>query len=139
MEREFIMVKPGALARGLLGEIISRIEAKGIRIIGMKMIDVPREKAEKQYAVHEGQPYHKRLIEYMTSGPVVAMVVEAEHAVKVIRKLVGKTDPTEAAPGTIRGDYAMISLHNCIHASDSPENAQMEYTIYFDEEEFVRY
>lgn len=139
MEREFIMIKPNAITRGLLGEIISRIEGKGLKIIGMKLLQVSREQAEVQYGVHKGKPFYNGLIEYTTSGPVAAMVVEAEHAVKVTRRLIGPTDPEEAPPGTIRGDYALEVLRNVIHAGDSPENARCEYQIYFSEEDFIHY
>jgi nucleoside-diphosphate kinase len=110
-----------------------------LKIIGMKMMRVTREKAERQYAVHKDKPFYRGLIDYTTSGPVAAMVVEAEHAVKVTRRLIGPTDPEEAPPGTIRGDYALEVLRNVIHASDSPENAEMEYKIYFSEEDFINY
>ncbi len=139
MEREFIMIKPNAIKRGLLGEIISRIEGKGLKIITLKMLKVKREQAERQYSVHKGKHFYNGLIEYTTSGPVAAMVVEAEHAVKVTRRLIGPTDPEEAPPGTIRGDYALEILRNVIHASDSPENARNEYQIYFTEEDFIKY
>lgn len=139
MEREFVMIKPNAIKRGLLGEIISRIEGKGLKIIGMKMMRVRKEQAERQYSVHEGKIFYEGLIQYTTSGPVAAMVVEAEHAVKVTRRLIGPTDPEEAPPGTIRGDYALEVLRNVIHASDSPENARVEYAIYFNEEDFIKY
>lgn len=139
MEREFIMVKPNAISRGLLGEIISRIEEKGLKIIGMKLLRISREEAERQYADHRRKPFFKPLIDYTTSGPVVAMVVEAEHAVKVTRRLIGATDPEEALPGTIRGDFALEVLKNVIHSSDSAENALREYRIYFTEEEFIHY
>jgi nucleoside-diphosphate kinase len=139
MEKEFIMIKPNAITRGLLGEIISRIEGKGLKIIGLKMMQVSRENAEAQYAVHKRKHFYNGLIKYTTSGPVAALVVEAEHAVKITRKLIGPTDPEEAPPGTIRGDFALELLHNVIHASDSPENAILEYSIYFREEDFIRY
>ena len=139
MEREFIMIKPNAIKRGLLGEIISRIEGKGLKIITLKMLRVKREQAERQYSVHKGKHFYNGLIAYTTSGPVAAMVVEAEHAVKVTRRLIGPTDPEEAPPGTIRGDYALEILRNVIHASDSPENARNEYQIYFTEEDFIKY
>jgi nucleoside-diphosphate kinase len=139
MEREFIMIKPNAIKRGLLGEIISRIEGKGLKIITLKMLRVKREQAERQYSIHKGKHFYNGLIEYTTSGPVAAMVVEAEHAVKVTRRLIGPTDPEEAPPGTIRGDYALEILRNVIHASDSPENARNEYQIYFTEEDFIKY
>ena len=139
MEREFIMVKPNAIKRRLFGEIVSRIEGKGLKIIGLKMMRIRREQAEREYAIHKGKPFYDGLIEYTTSGPVAAMVVEADSAVTVTRKLIGATDPAEALPGTIRGDFALEVLRNVIHASDSPENARTEYEIYFTEKDFIKY
>ncbi|MHA1483011.1 MAG: nucleoside-diphosphate kinase [Candidatus Heimdallarchaeaceae archaeon] len=139
MEREFIMVKPDGVQRGLIGEVITRIEKVGLKIIAMKMFKVSREQAEKHYAIHKEKPFYKGLLEYITCNPVVAMVVEGKDAVKIIRKLVGATNPAEAEPGSIRGDYALEIGRNIIHAGDSPENAITEYMIYFTEEEMSSY
>ncbi|MHA2357580.1 MAG: nucleoside-diphosphate kinase [Candidatus Heimdallarchaeaceae archaeon] len=139
MEREFIMIKPDGVQRGLIGEVIQRIERVGFKIIGMKMIQVSMEQAKEHYAIHEGKPFYEGLLEYITSGPVVAMVVEGKEAVKITRKIVGATDPVNAEPGSIRGDYALEIGRNIIHAADSPENAIAEYKIYFKEEEFLNY
>ena len=139
MEREFIMVKPDGVQRGLIGEVISRIEKVGLKIIAMKMIKVTMEQAEKHYAIHVGKPFYNGLLEYITCGPVIAMVVEGKDAVKITRKLVGATNPAEAEPGSIRGDYALEIGRNIIHAGDSPENAITEYSIYFTEEEMTTY
>ena len=139
MEREFIMIKPDGMQRGLAGEVISRIEKVGFKIIGMKLIQVSMKQAEEHYAIHKGKPFYEGLLQYITSGPVIAMVVEGKDAVKVTRKIVGATNPVDAEPGSIRGDYALEIGRNIIHAGDSPENAIVEYKIYFDEEELLDY
>ena len=139
MEREFIMIKPDGMQRGLAGEVISRIEKVGFKIIAMKLIKVSMEQAEEQYAIHKGKPFYEGLLQYITSEPVIAMVVEGKDAVQVTRKIVGATNPVDAEPGSIRGDYALEIGRNIIHAGDSPENAIIEYKIYFDEEEFLNY
>lgn len=139
MEREFIMIKPDGVHRGLIGETISRIERSGLKIIGIKMLQISQEMAKKHYEIHEGKAFYEGLIEFITSGPVVAMVVEGDDAVRHTRKLVGATDPADASPGSIRGDYALDISRNVIHAGDSDENALMEYSIYFDESELVNY
>ncbi len=139
MEREFIMIKPDGMQRGLAGEVISRIEKVGFKIIGMKLIQVSMKQAEEHYAIHKGKPFYDGLLQYITSGPVIAMVVEGKDAVKVTRKIVGATNPVDAEPGSIRGDYALEIGRNIIHAGDTPENAITEYKIYFDEEEFLNY
>jgi nucleoside-diphosphate kinase len=139
LEREFIVVKPDGVQRAHIGDIITRIERAGLKIIAMKILQVTREQAEKHYAVHEGKPFYEGLIRYMTSGPSVAMVVEGWDAVKHARRLVGPTDPHDAAPGSIRGDYGLDIRRNIVHAADSVENAKIEYSIYFDEEELILY
>ncbi|MHA1222032.1 MAG: nucleoside-diphosphate kinase [Candidatus Heimdallarchaeaceae archaeon] len=139
MEREFIMIKPDGLQRGLVGEVISRIERVGFKIVALKLIHVTMEQAEKHYAIHEGKPFYDGLLEYITSGPVVAMIIEGKDAVKITRKLVGATNPSEAEPGSIRGDFALEIGRNIIHAADSPENAITEYSIYFEEKEILTY
>ncbi len=139
MEREFIMIKPDGVQRGLIGEVISRIEKVGLKIVGMKMLHVTKEMAEKHYAIHKGKSFYDGLIKYITSSPVVAMVVEGKNAVELTRKLVGKTNPLEAAPGSIRGDLAIEIGRNIIHAGDSVDNAKTEYSIYFTEDELVSY
>ncbi len=139
MEREFIMIKPDGVQRGLIGEVIQRIERVGFKIIAMKMIQVSMEQAEEHYAIHKGKPFYEGLLEYITSEPVVAMVIEGKDAVKITRKIVGATDPVLADPGSIRGDFALDIGRNIIHAADSPENAIVEYKIYFDEEELLSY
>jgi nucleoside-diphosphate kinase len=139
LEREFIVVKPDGVQRAHIGDIITRIERAGLKIIAMKILQITREQAEKHYAVHEGKPFYEGLMRYMTSGPSVAMVVEGWDAVKHARRLVGPTDPQNAAPGSIRGDYGLDIRRNIVHAADSVENAKTEYSIYFDEEELILY
>ncbi|UCH58159.1 MAG: nucleoside-diphosphate kinase [Candidatus Bathyarchaeota archaeon] len=139
MEREFIMIKPDGVQRQLVGEVISRIERMGLKIVALKILQVTREQVERHYAIHQGKEFYEGLIKYITSGPVVVMVVEGWKAVKLSRKLVGATNPVEAAPGSIRGDFALDIQRNIIHAADSAENAEMEYSIYFEEEELVSY
>ncbi len=139
MEREFIMVKPDGVQRAHIGDIITRIERAGLKIVAMKTLQVTREQAEKQYAVHKGKPFYAGLIKYITSGPSVAMVVEGRDAVKHTRRLVGATDPHDALPGSIRGDYGLNIERNIVHAADSVENAKTEYSIYFDEKELIVY
>ena len=139
MERTFVMVKPDGVKRGLIGEVIKRIERKGLKIVAMKMIEISRDLAERHYAEHREKPFFNNLIDYITSGPVVAMVVEGKEAVKVVRNLVGATNPVEASPGTIRGDFAMDIGRNVVHASDSLESAEREISLFFKEEEIVSY
>jgi len=139
VERTFVMIKPDAVQRGLVGEIISRLEKKGLKIVAMKMINVSRELAERHYAEHREKPFFESLVSYITSAPVVAMVVEGKNAVKVVRTLVGATNPQEALPGTIRGDFGMDIGRNVIHASDSLESAEREISLFFKPEEIVEY
>ena len=139
MEKEFVMVKPDGVQRGLVGETISRLEKIGLKIVALKMINVSLKQAERHYEVHRGKPFYKGLIQYITSGPVIVMIVEGEQSVRLTRKLIGATNPLEAEPGTIRGDYAIAIGRNIIHAGDSPENAKKEYMIYFNENEITPY
>jgi len=138
-ERTLVFLKPGAVIRGLMGEIITRIERKGLKITAMKLLRLNKEKAEELYEMHRGKTFFQELVAHVTSGPVLAMVVEGPNAVTVMRTLIGKTNPLEAGPGTIRGDYALNVTKNVIHASDSPENAEREIRIFFKEEEIVDY
>lgn len=133
------MVKPDGVQRAHIGDIITRIERVGLKIVAMKILQVTREQAEKHYAVHRDKPFYEGLIKYITSGPSVAMVVEGWDAVKHTRRLVGATDPHNAIPGSIRGDYGLDIQRNIVHAADSVENAKTEYSIYFDEEELILY
>ncbi len=139
MERTFVMLKPDAVQRAIIGEIISRLERKGLKIVAMKMLRVDRELAERHYAEHRGKPFFEGLVSYITSSPVVAMVVEGKDAVKVVRTLVGATNPVEAQPGTIRGDYGLDVGRNVIHASDSKESAEREISLFFKPEEIFEY
>ncbi len=138
-ERTLVFLKPGAVIRGLMGEIITRIERKGLKITAMKLLRLNKEKAEELYEMHRGKTFFQELVAHVTSGPVLAMVVEGPNAITVMRNLIGKTNPLEAGPGTIRGDYALNVTKNVIHASDSPENAEREIRIFFKEEEIVDY
>lgn len=131
------MVKPDGVRRGLVGEVIRRIEAKGLRLKGMKMMRVAPELAAQHYAEHRDKPFYPELIAFITSGPVVAMVVEGRDAVSVVRNLMGATDPVKAAPGTIRGDFGLELTENVVHGSDSPESAAREIGLYFTTEELV--
>lgn len=139
MEKTFVMLKPSAVTRGIVGNILTRIENKGLKIVALKMVSVTREKAEKLYAIHKGKSFYESLIEYVTSAPVVAMVVEGDEAVATVRKFIGNTNPKESQSGTIRGDMAMTTTKNLIHASDSVENAKNEMSIFFAPEEIVTY
>jgi nucleoside-diphosphate kinase len=132
------MIKPDGVKRRLVGEIISRFEKRGLNIIGLKMVQMDRSIAEKLYEEHKGKSFFEELINYVTSGPVVCMVVEGDEAVSVVRKMIGNTDPKEAPPGTIRGDYALSKAENVIHASDSEEKAKREMSIFFSEDELVK-
>lgn len=138
-ELEFVMIKPDGVARGLIGEVISRIEKKGLKIVALKMIHMSKEQAEELYAVHKGKKFYEGLIKYVTSGPVVLMVVKGPNAVKVVRNLIGATNPLEASFGTIRGDYAMDISRNIVHASDSPENSLKERSIFFNDNDYLEY
>lgn len=131
MERTFVMVKPDGVQRGLVGEIIRRLEQRGLRLVGLKMVQVTREFAEQHYAVHRERPFFPGLVQYITSAPVVAMVVEGTNAIQAVRQTVGATRPHEAAPGTIRADFALEIGRNLVHASDGPETAQTEIALWF--------
>ncbi len=131
MERTFVMVKPDGVQRGLIGEIIGRFERRGLKIVGLKMVQVSEALARQHYAVHEGRPFFAGLITYITSAPVVAMVVEGTNAVVAVRQTVGATKPFEAAPGTIRADFALEIGRNLVHASDGQETAATEIALWF--------
>lgn len=139
MEHTFVMLKPGSIQRGLIGNIISRFENRGLKIIAMKMMTVSKELAEKHYAEHKAKPFYEDLVNYITSGPVVAMVLEGPHAISVVRNMMGKTDPLESAPGTIRGDYGLFTGKNIVHGSDSAPSAKREIDLFFAQEEFLSY
>jgi len=130
-QRTLVLVKPDGVKKGLIGEIISRLEKKGLKIVAMRMLQMDKPLARKHYAVHDGKPFFAGLVDFITSGPIVAVVVEGEKSVEVVRKLMGETDPVKAAPGTIRGDYGLDIGENLIHGSDSEENARTEIALFF--------
>ncbi len=132
-ERTLILVKPDAFARNLTGEIISRFERKGLRLAALKLETLTRETAERHYAEHDGKPFFGELVEFITSGPLVAMVLEGESAVEAARQVIGATNPLQSAPGSIRGDFATSIGANMVHGSDSPESAAREVGIFFPE------
>ncbi|ERN40087.1 nucleoside diphosphate kinase [Rubidibacter lacunae KORDI 51-2] len=135
MERTFIMVKPDGVQRGLVGEVIQRLECKGFTLVGLKQLTVSRELAESHYAVHKERPFFKSLVEFITSGPVVASVWEGDGVVASARKLIGATNPLTAEPGTIRGDFGVSIGRNLIHGSDAIETAQSEVALWFEDGE----
>jgi nucleoside-diphosphate kinase len=139
MQRTLIIVKPDAVQRGLIGGVLSRLEARGLKLVGLKLIAIDEALARRHYAVHEGKPFFAGLIQYITSSPVVVGVFEGPEAVAVVRATVGATNPVAAAPGTIRGDWALEIGRNLIHASDSPETAATEVALFFRPEEVVSY
>ena len=131
------MVKPDGVRRGLVGDVVKRIEAKGYRIVGMKLLQISEELASRHYGEHKGKPFYEGLVSFITSGPVVAMVLEGENAIAGWRKMMGATNPADAAIGTIRGDYATTIDENVAHGSDAPETATREIGIFFDEDELL--
>ena len=139
MERTLVIVKPDGVQRGLVGEIVQRFEKRGFRLVAMKMLHVSQGLAEQHYAVHKGKFFYDGLVSYIASSPVVAMVIEGHEAIKTVRAMVGSTRPYEAAPGTIRGDLALMGLRNLIHASDAPETAASEIALWFKPEEVLTY
>jgi nucleoside-diphosphate kinase len=139
IERTLVLVKPDGVRRGLIGEVISRLERKGFRIVAMKMLRMSRSQAMEFYSVHADKPFYKDLVEFITSGPIVAMILEGDSAISVVRNMIGTTDGRKAAPGTIRGDFALSIQENVVHASDSPESYEREYKIIFSENDFVSY
>ena len=139
MERSFVMIKPDGVQRELVGEIIGRFEKKGVKVIGLKLMVINEELAKEHYAVHKGKSFFDELIKFIISGPVVAMVMEGEGVIDIIRKMVGATKPGDAAPGTIRGDFVLDAGQNVIHASDSKENAEREINLFFEKNEIIDY
>src|SRR5579859_6359184 len=133
MERTLILVKPDAFARGLTGEIIARFERKGLRLVALNQMHMERQLAERHYAEHQGKPFYGELVEFITSGPLVAMVLEGERAVEAARQVIGATDPVQASPGSIRGDFAIEVGQNMVHGSDSTESAAREVGLFFPE------
>jgi nucleoside-diphosphate kinase len=139
MQRTLVLAKPDAVQRGLIGEILGRFERKGLKVVGLRLLAVPREMAEEHYAIHAGKHFYDGLVEFITSGPVAAIALEGPDAIAVVRKMVGKTMPNEAEPGTIRGDLGISGLRNLIHASDAQETADSELALWFGADAQVDY
>lgn len=137
MQRTLVLCKPDAIHRRLVGAIVQRLERKGLRLVGAKLLRADRQLAERHYAVHRGKPFYESLLAFITSGPTLAMVWEGREAVQVVRTLLGPTDGVQAPPGTIRGDFAISVQNNLVHASDSPETAEQEIALWFGPEELV--
>lgn len=137
MERTFLAVKPDGVQRGLVGEIIRRFEQKGFKLVGLKLMQVPRETAERHYGEHQGKPFFNGLVDFITSGPIVAMAWEGKNVIATARAMMGATNPANAAAGTIRGDFSVDIGRNIIHGSDAPESAERELGIFFKPEELV--
>ena len=135
VERTIVIIKPDGVRRGLIGEVISRFERKGFKVRGLKMLKLTRELAERLYDIHKGKHFFKSLIEFMTSGPIVAMVLEGENAVEAVRLMIGPTDGSRAPPGTIRGDYSLSVEMNIVHAADTAERAKYEISLLFRDDE----
>ena len=139
MERTLVLVKPDGVQRAMVGEIISRFERTGLKLVALKMLQMDREMAGQHYAIHQGKPFFEGLVSFITSSPLIAAVFEGKSAVEVVRKTMGATDPVKAAPGTIRGDLALDIGRNVVHGSDSLENAQKEIALFFSPKEIVSY
>lgn len=139
MERTFALIKPDGVQRGLVGEILRRFDKRGFKLVGLKMLTVPRELAETYYGEHKGKGFYEGLIAYITAGPAVAMVLEGDDAVATVRQMMGATDPKKAGPGTIRGDFGQQIGRNLVHGSDSPESARREIGLFFTAEELQDY
>ncbi|MGE6629527.1 nucleoside-diphosphate kinase [Bacillus sp. NPDC077027] len=137
MDKTFLMVKPDGVQRQLIGEIVSRFEKKGLQLVGAKLMNIPKEVAETHYGEHKEKPFFGELVSFITSGPVFAMVWQGEQVVEVTRQIIGKTNPKEALPGTIRGDFGLTVGKNIIHGSDSPESAEREIQLFFQSEELT--
>ncbi len=137
MERTLVLVKPDGVQRGLIGEVITRLERRGLKLVGAKFMRVDTELAETHYAIHKGKPFYEGLIRYITSAPVMAMVWEGPNAIAAVRQTMGSTRPTEAAPGSVRHDYALEVGRNLTHASDTPENGAAEISLWFNNSELI--
>ena len=139
MQQTLVLLKPDAVERKLVGEIISRLEKRGLKIVAMKMMRVDDGLAKRHYAIHEGKPFFEELVQFITSGPIVAAIFEGEDAIAAVRSVMGATDPANAAPGTIRADLAEDIGHNLIHGSDSDETAEQEIKLFFSKAEILDY
>lgn len=137
MERTLVIVKPDGVQRGLIGEVIQRLERRGLKLIGMKFMQITPELAARHYAVHKGKPFYEKLIEYITSAPVVVMVWEGKNAIEVVRKTMGSTNPANAEPGTLRADFAVEIGRNLVHGSDGPDTAAFEIALFFRDDELI--
>jgi nucleoside-diphosphate kinase len=138
-ERSLVLIKPDAMQRGLAGEIISRLERKGLKLVAMKMLHMDKKLAQRHYAIHKGKDFFDDLVSFITSSPVIAIVFQGKNAVEIIRQMMGETDPAKAQGGTIRGDFGIDIGHNLVHGSDSLENASKEIDLFFSEEEICNY
>jgi len=139
MEKSLVLIKPDALQRGLAGEIISRMEKKGLKIVAMKMLRMDRNLAERHYAIHKGKDFFDDLVNFITSGPVIAIILQSKNAVEIIRQMMGATDPAKAYGGTIRGDFGIDVGHNLVHGSDSTQTASEEMDLFFSVDEVLNY
>lgn len=139
MERTLVILKPDTVQRGLIGPIITRLERRGLKIVALKMMQIDETLARRHYAEHEGQPYYPGLISFVTSAPVVVMILEGQSAIEIARATIGATNPAKATPGTIRADYGIETRRNLVHGSDSPESAQREIALFFRENEIAAY
>ncbi len=137
MERSLIILKPDAIQRGLAGPILTRLEQRGLKIIGLKLIRIDEQLAQRHYGEHEGKPFYPGLVEYITSGPVIVLAVTGDNVIEMVRTMVGATNPLKAAPGTIRGDLAVSIGRNLIHASDKPETGEREVQLFFRDDELL--
>ena len=137
MEHTLIVIKPDAVQRGLIGQIVHRFERRGLRVTAMKFLQITKDLAQRHYAVHKGKPFYGPLVDYISSGPVVVMILEGKNAIQVARRTMGATNPVEADPGTIRADFGLEIGRNLVHGSDGPETADLEISIFFDETEIV--
>jgi nucleoside-diphosphate kinase len=139
MEKSLIILKPDAVQRGLIGPILTRLEQRGLKFAGLKLMQIDEALAGRHYSVHEGKPFYASLVQYITSGPVVVLAVMGQDVIKIVRNTVGATKPADAAPGTIRGDFGLEIGRNLIHASDSPENGEQEVSLFFQTNELVEW
>ena len=139
MERTLVIITPDAIKRGLVGEVISRFEKRGLKLNAIKMTWLSEDRAQQLYAPHEGKGFYQGLVDFITSGPVIAVAVEGTSAIKIVQSMVGASDPEEAVPGSIRGDHSMDTRHNVVHASDSRESAFRELAVFFEDGDYMQY
>ncbi|MDR2759463.1 MAG: nucleoside-diphosphate kinase [Spirochaetaceae bacterium] len=139
MEKTLVMLKPGVLQRRIVGEVLSRFERKGLKIVALRLLNLDRAAVETHYREHKGKDFYEKLLEYTLSGPVIALILEGENAIGMVRRLVGPTDVRESLPGTIRGDYACRTRLNIVHASDSPDSAEREIALFFKPQDIVEW